>query len=133
MSLSYEKALELIAASHEHARGLGISVATAIVDVDGRLIAFGRMEGVHWVSIEVAQSKAYTGSLLRMEGSGLQAMDRSILAQLGIMHGKAVVPLASVTLLRDEARHVVASIGCSGGTDDEDGECARAARAAFKP
>jgi uncharacterized protein GlcG (DUF336 family) len=38
-----------------------------------------------------------------------------------------MLPAGSITVVR-EGDQVIASIGCSGGTDDEDGVCAHAAR-----
>jgi uncharacterized protein GlcG (DUF336 family) len=130
MALTAAVAQRMIQASQDHARSLGVAVSTAIVDADGRLFAFGRMEGAHWISIEVAQAKAFTGALLRRDGPDLQSMNPATVAALGAMHGGRVLPMGSVTPVR-EGGVVVASVGCSGATDEQDGECARAARDAY--
>jgi uncharacterized protein GlcG (DUF336 family) len=59
MSLTHEIAQRMIGASQAEARELGLGVSTAIVDADGRLFAFGRMDGTHWLSIDAAQAKAF--------------------------------------------------------------------------
>ena len=46
MPLTSEAARRMISASQEKARELGVAVSTAIVDAEGRLFAFERMEGV---------------------------------------------------------------------------------------
>jgi glc operon protein GlcG len=130
MPLTTEVAQRMIAASQQKARDLGVAVSTAIIDADGRLFAFARMDGSHWVSIEVAQAKAFTGALLRREGSDLQTLPAITVSALSAMYGRAVLPAGSVTTVIDNDR-VVAGIGCSGATDEEDGECARAARDAY--
>ena len=54
MPLTSEAARRMISASQEKARALGVAVSTAIVDAEGRLFAFGRMEGSRWISVEVS-------------------------------------------------------------------------------
>jgi glc operon protein GlcG len=136
MHLDHESTMRMIGASHRRASELGMAVTTAIVDADGRLLAFGRMDGTHWLSIDAAQAKAFTGALLRQDGAALMRLPPAMIAALTRMQGRPVVPMGSVTVLRDENDQVLAGIGCSGigsmgATDDQDGECARAARDAF--
>lgn len=131
MPLTQEIAQRMIVASHERAGELGISVSTAIVDAEGRLFAFGRMDGAHWISVDVSQAKAFTAALFRRDGAELaERMNPAFLASLTAMHDGKVFPAGSVTPVR-EGEVVVAGVGCSGGTDEQDGECAHAARAAF--
>lgn len=130
MPLTSEAAQRMIAASHEHARELGVAVCTAIIDPEGRLFAFGRMEGARWLSIEVSQAKALAGAMLGRDGPELADMDPSIIAALGSMHGRAMLAMGSVTTLHEDGE-LIAGIGCSGATDEQDGECAHAARDAY--
>ncbi|HRC62041.1 MAG: heme-binding protein [Dehalococcoidia bacterium] len=130
MPLTPDVAQRMIRASQDRARELGVAVSTAIVDADGRLFAFGRMEGAHWISVEVSQAKAFTGALLRRDGPDLQQMQPAVLSALSNLQGRAVMAMGSVTTLR-ENDVVIAGIGCSGATDEQDGECAHAARDAY--
>jgi uncharacterized protein GlcG (DUF336 family) len=135
MPLTPDIAQVMITASQNKARELGVSVATAIVDAEGRLFAFARMLGTHWLSVEAAQAKAFTGALLREDGEKLDRIEPAILAALSAMQDRAILPMRSVTVLREEGR-VIAGIGCSGigsegASDEDDGECARAARDAY--
>ena len=130
MPLTSETAQRMIKASQDKARELGVAVSTAIVDADGRLFAFGRMEEAHWISIEVSQAKAFTGALLRRDGPDLQEMPAATLSALSILHGRGLMPMGSVTTLAENGK-VIAGIGCSGATDEQDGQCARAARDAY--
>ena len=88
------------------------------------------MEEAPWISIEVSQAKAFTGALLRRDGPDLQQMPATSITALSAIHGRGVMPMGSVTILREDDR-VIAGIGCSGATDEQDGECAHAARDAF--
>jgi len=130
VSLTAANAAQMIQASQDKARETGVAVCTAIVDADGRLFAFARMEGVHWLSIEVAQAKAFTGALLRRDGADLQNMNPAVLSALSVMYGGKLLAMGSVTPVRQDGV-VIASVGCSGATDEQDGECARAARDAY--
>lgn len=130
MPLTNEAVRRMISASQDKARELGVAVSTAIVDDEGRLFAFERMEGSRWISVEVAQAKAYTGALLGRDGPDLAQMAPGMLASLAAMHHHAVLPAGSVTTLHEGSK-LVAGIGCSGATDEQDGECAHAARDAY--
>lgn len=130
MPLTTDAAQRMIRASQDKAREIGVTVSTAIVDADGRLFAFGRMEGAHWISVDVSQAKAFTGALLRRDGPELQQMNPAMFQAIASLQTRGLIPAGSVTTLRD-GDVVIAGIGCSGATDDQDGECARAARDAY--
>jgi glc operon protein GlcG len=131
MSMSAGAAQRMIAASHDCAEGLGVAISTAIFDAEGRLFAFGRMPDAHWISVEVAQSKAFTGALLQSDGADLVAMPEAVLAALSAIQPRGLMVLESVTVVRSASGAVIAGIGCSGSTDDKDHKCAKAARDAY--
>lgn len=130
MPLTSEIALRMLDASHAKAHRLGVAVSTAIVDADGRLFAFARMEEAHWISIDVSQAKAFTGALLRRDGPELMEMQPAALSALSSLQHRGLMPAGSVTILL-EGDQLIAGIGCSGATDEQDGECAHAARDAY--
>ena len=130
MPLTAEVAQRMIQASQDKARDLGVAVSTAISDPEGRLFAFGRMADAPWISIEVSQAKAYTGTLLRRDGPDLATMAPAMFSALSAVHGRGLIATASVTILL-EGGTLIAGIGCSGATDEQDGECAHAARDAY--
>ena len=130
MPLTAEVAQRMIRASQDKARELGVAVCTAILDPEGRLFAFGRMEDAPWISIEVSPAKAFTGALLRRDGADLAAMPPGALSALSAVQGRGLMPMGSVTILL-EGSTLIAGIGCSGATDEQDGECAHAARDAY--
>ena len=79
MPLTSKIAQRMIRVSQDKARELGVAVSTAIVDADGRLFAFARMEGAPWLSVEVSQAKAFTGALLQRDGLDVQQMPAAML------------------------------------------------------
>src|ERR1700721_669338 len=116
MPLTAEVAQRMIRASQDKARELGVAVSTAIVDADGRLFAFGRMEGAHWVSVEVSQAKASTGAVLQNAGTPGQRCIRRV---AGAGHRPAFprrrgdVPRCFVTHLATQLRKAMTSAAMS--------------------
>ena len=130
MPLTNESAQQMIQASQAKARELGVNVSTAIFDTEGRLFAFARMEAAHWMSVEIAQAKAFTAAMLRRDGEAVRAMGAETVAALSAIHGRALVTMDSVTPVREGDR-VIAGVGISGAKEEQDLECAHAARDAF--
>jgi uncharacterized protein GlcG (DUF336 family) len=63
-SISSELAQKMIDQAMAKARQMGVAENIAILDDGGNLKAFSRMDGAPILSIEIAQNKAYTGSLV---------------------------------------------------------------------
>jgi glc operon protein GlcG len=130
MPLTTEIAQRMIVASQEKAREIGIAVSTAILDAEGRLYAFARMDGAHWMSIESSQAKAFTGVMFRRDGPDLAQVPAEVLTTLSTLQGRGLMAMGSVTTVREDDK-VIAGVGCAGGADDQDGQCAHAARDAY--
>lgn len=130
-TLTLEAARALAVVAEGHAESLGIAIATSVVDAGGHLVAFGRMDAVQLASSALSQHKAYTAVAWQRpsremfdvsqpgeSGYGLQAVDpRYVFAGGGI-------PLT-------EGGRILGAIGISGGTAEQDQECAEAAVAAW--
>jgi uncharacterized protein GlcG (DUF336 family) len=128
MPLSQAQAQKLIAAAQEHARGLGIKVAVAIVDEGGLLQALSRMDGAFPLSSQIAEAKAVGAALWYRDGAALASVREqrpaffdavSSLARLPIMPGDGSVPIR-----RDDV--VLGAVGVSGAAAEQDRECAEA-------
>jgi glc operon protein GlcG len=63
--IDYSEAKKIIDLIIEKASSLQKSVAAAVVDSHGELIAFARMDGVPFPSINIAINKAYTAARAR--------------------------------------------------------------------
>lgn len=59
-SITVEAAHRLIAAAEAKAKAMGKPMCIAVVDSDGTLKAFSRMDGAPLLSVDIAQDKAYT-------------------------------------------------------------------------
>ena len=63
--VTLERAKRLVAAAEAEARKHDFLMAFAIVEPSGALVAFERMDGVQYGSLEVAQAKARSAALFR--------------------------------------------------------------------
>ena len=59
-SITIEAAQRMIAAAEAKAREMNIPMCIAVVDSDGTLKAFSRMDGAALLSVQIAQDKAFT-------------------------------------------------------------------------
>jgi len=106
---------------------MGIAMAIAVVDHEGLLQYFARMEGALPVSTELAISKAYTAAALRMSTRELGQLALPGKPLYGIQHTHAgkIVLFGGGFPLRLQGT-VAGGIGISGGTVEEDEQVASA-------
>ncbi len=110
------------------AMDMGVAMAIAVVDNEGLLQYFARMEGALPVSTELAVSKAYTAAALRMSTRELGQLALPGKPLYGIQHTHAgkIVLFGGGLPLRLQGT-VAGGIGISGGTVEEDEQVASAA------
>ena len=106
---------------------MGLAMAIAVVDNEGLLQYFARMETALPASTEIAVSKAYTAAALRMSTRevGQLALPGNPLYGIQHTHGGKIVLFGGGFPLRLRGR-VVGGIGISGGTVEEDEQVASA-------
>ena len=129
MALTLEDGDRMIKAGIAKAKEMNIHMTLAVVDGGGHLLAFGRMETCIWASATVAQGKAVAASGFGRPSGVLPAdspVMQSILAKVpgGMLAAQGAVPIVQDGL-------VVGAIGGSGGTGQEDEDCAKAGLAAL--
>ncbi|HEY2223306.1 heme-binding protein [Actinomycetospora sp.] len=114
-TVTAEFAQELIDAAASKAVEIGVPMVISIVDHDGTLKAFRRMDGAPLLSVEIAQNKAYTAAAF---GIGTDAWHEFIKEdeplRLGIVHTDRLVTFGGgypITVDGD----LVGGIGVSGG------------------
>jgi uncharacterized protein GlcG (DUF336 family) len=127
-SITSEAAHELIAAAEAEAADLGKPFVIAVVDDNGVLKAFSRMDGAPLLSVQIAQDKAYTAVGFGLPTHGwhdfikddppLAAGAPSGIDRLVVFGGGYPITIG------DE---VVGGIGVSGGHYSEDQQVAEAA------
>lgn len=132
MSLTLELAERCIAAAKAKAQQQGWAMSIAVVDSAGNLVALARMDGARWLTAGVAQSKAFTAASFRrtsMEVAEL-ANSRSLLFNsIADIVGRPLL-LAGGGLPLVVKGELLGGVGASGGTEEQDIECAKAGLAA---
>lgn len=110
-----------------------VPMAIALVDAEGGLLWFSRMDGTLPVSTELAVSKAYTSAILRMPTHELGPLAQPGASLYGIQNGhdgKIVLFGGGYPLLAQG--RVIGALGISGGTVEEDMRVAQSALAIFE-
>src|SRR5215831_1349407 len=128
MALSIETAEKILAGARVKANALKVSMSFAVVDAGGYLIALVRMDGAGLLTPSVAHSKAYTAALFKRTSAEL-----GMLAETRPQFFNSIVNIGAVPLIAGggglpirQDGEVVGAVGASGGTPDQDVECAQA-------
>ena len=131
MPVPIERAFTMIQAGHAKALELDIAVSVAVVDEGGRLIAFGRMDRARPMSVDIAVNKAYTSASFQVPTTQLVATAGQSWFQSLIVSTQGKIMAVGGGLPVLDAPNIVGAVGVSGGTEEQDQECARAAAAAY--
>jgi uncharacterized protein GlcG (DUF336 family) len=129
-TVSAEGAQRALAAAAAEARQQGWRVSIAVVDPAGELVAFLRLDGAPYSSVDIARAKARTAARFRRPTRGLDSsLSAGRLAILGL-EGATPVEGGVPILVRGE---VVGAVGVSGVTSAQDAQVAQAGAAAVTP
>ena len=128
MDVNLDLALKLIEASRKKATEIGVPMVIAVVDRGGNLVALHRMDRALLVSIDIARNKAYTALALKLPTHELAALAQPGQPLFGIHNadGGRVVIFGGGFPLQVEGE-IIGGIGVSGGTVEDDMQCAKAA------
>jgi uncharacterized protein GlcG (DUF336 family) len=129
MALTLQTARHLIDTSEARARELNITITTVVVDSGGFPLALSRMDGAGPMTASIATSKAYTAAVMRRASGDLMPMAEQRPQFFAAVSRMGLVPLVpglgGVTVR--ESSEIVGGIGVSGGTAEQDLDCAQAA------
>ncbi len=114
--------LRLLTAARSAAAEQGVPMSFAVMDPGGHLLALTRMDGAPWITADVAQGKAWTSAAYGVT-SGAQkekmaAMPVFATAITAMTHGRFTPQTGAVPVYLDGV--LVAGLGASGGTGDQD-------------
>jgi len=130
-TITIEAAQRLIAAAEAKAREMNIPMSIAVVDSDGTLKAFSRMDGAALLSVQIAQDKAYTAisfSMATHEWYDFVKNDPPLLH--GIIKTDRLIVFGGGYPIKTDAG-IIGGIGVSGGHYTHDMEVAQAGLAAL--
>lgn len=125
-NLHWQTAITGARAAVDRAGTLGIAINVAVVDGAGTPLAFLRMNGAPLHSIGIAEDKAYTAAGFALSTA---EWDRVVGDDENLRRGLAARPRlvmfgGGLPVVADGA--CVGGIGVSGGSEEQDGDCARA-------
>jgi len=127
MNISLEQALEVIAEVRKKALEIGVPMVIAVADSGGNLVAQQRMDDALLVSVDIAINKAYTAVAVKMPTHELASLSQPEQMLYGIHNadGGRIVIFGGGFPLKQGDR-VIGGIGVSGGSVEEDMDCATA-------
>jgi glc operon protein GlcG len=131
LPMTSEKAKQILAVAEAEARRRSWSMCIAVVDTNGDLVHFLRMDGSPVNSVTLSQRKASTAARYQRPtqafydayGTGPR-LTRIIAAVANLDPAVAVLP-GGLPLI--EGGKLIGGIGCSGGTADQDTQVCKAA------
>jgi uncharacterized protein GlcG (DUF336 family) len=98
-----------------------LPVAITVIDVHGNVVLTHRMTGAPAFSLELAERKAYTSALVGMRTADLVPLVQpgaELYPLLAVAGGRYSAIGGGVPLTSDD--HLVAGVGVSGGTTEQD-------------
>ena len=123
MPLTLDEANRMMQSAINKAKELNINMSIAVCDAGGHLLAFNRTEGCIWISAVAAQGKARTATGFARP-SGEISPDSPVIQSIMATHGGMIPAQGAVPIFR--GGELIGSIGGSGGTGQQDEDCAKA-------
>lgn len=124
MALTLEDSDRMVKAAISKAKEMNINLSVAVCDAGGHLLAFSRMEDCIWVSAMVAQGKAVAVVGFGRPSGAVPADSPVIQAILATQGGRMIPAQGALPIVQNG--QIVGAIGGSGGTAQQDEDCARA-------
>jgi len=123
-SIGLEKAKQVMAAAEAEAKKRNWKMNIAVVDTNGELVQFERMEGAQIGSVTVSIGKARTSARFRRESRTFYNAFETGHSYVSTLEAGIVASPGGFPLV--ESGKVIGAIGCSGGTGDQDAAICKA-------
>src|SRR6202011_5291572 len=126
MGLTLEEANRILRGALAKAQELNIKISAAVCDAGGRLVAFQRMDNAIWASAYASQGKAVASAAFgRPSGEMAERADQPTPRGVATAEGgHMIMGQGAVPIIRNGV--VEGACGVSGGTAQQDEDCARA-------
>jgi uncharacterized protein GlcG (DUF336 family) len=122
----------VVAAAKAEAEAIGQPMNVAVVDAGGHLVAFARMDGSIFASIDISQRKAYTAAAMKLPTGALKDATQPGAPLFGLEHSSGgLVTFAGGIPLPGPDGEPLGAIGVSAGTVEQDQRVAEAGVAAW--
>jgi uncharacterized protein GlcG (DUF336 family) len=117
-SIGLERARQVLAAAEAEAKRRNWKMNIAVVDTNGELVHFARMEGAQIASGTISIGKARTSARFRRESRLFYNAYETGHAYTGTLDPTLVASPGGFPLV--EGGKLIGAVGCSGGTGDQD-------------
>lgn len=117
-SIGLERAKQVMAAAEAEAKKRNWKMNIAVVDTNGELVHFSRMEGAQIASGTISIGKARTAARFRRESRVFYNAYEAGHAYTGTLDPTLVASPGGFPLV--EGGKLIGAVGCSGGTGDQD-------------
>src|SRR5215467_2164033 len=124
-AISLDASKRIAAAALDEARSNGWTMAVAIVDAAGDLVYFEKMDDTQTGSVTVSQSKARSAARFKRPTKAFQDALTGTPDGLRILGIEGAVPVEGGLPIAVGGK-IVGAVGVSGGTSQQDGQCAQA-------
>jgi glc operon protein GlcG len=118
LSIGLERAKQVMAAAEAEAKRRNWKMNIAVVDTNGELVHFSRMEGAQIASGAIAQGKARTAARFRRESRLFYNAYETGHSYVATLDPTLVASPGGYPLV--EGGKLIGAVGCSGGTGDQD-------------
>src|SRR6201994_473624 len=118
VSIGLDRAKQVMAAAEAEAKRRNWKMNIAVVDTNGELVHFARMEGAQIASGTISIGKARTAARFRRESRLFYNAYETGHAYPGTLDSGLVASPGGFPLV--EGGKLIGAIGCSGGTGDQD-------------
>jgi glc operon protein GlcG len=116
--IGYQKAQDVIAAAIAEANKRGWPEDFAVVDINGDLVAFARMDGAQLASIKIAEHKARTAARYRRPTLAFENAVQKFGFNYILSLDDVIASRGGIPLVVDGK--IIGAVGCSGGTGSQD-------------
>jgi glc operon protein GlcG len=118
VSIGLERAKLVMAAAEAEAKRRNWKMNIAVVDTNGELVHFSRMEGAQIASGPISVGKARTAARFRRESRVFYNVSEAGHSYVGTLDPTLVASPGGFPLV--EGGKLIGAVGCSGGTGDQD-------------
>jgi glc operon protein GlcG len=118
MSIGLERAKQVLGAAEAEAKKRNWKMNIAVVDTNGDLVHFSRMEGAQIASGSISIGKARTSARFRRESRLFYNAFETGHPYVGTLDPTLVASPGGFPLV--DGGKIIGAIGCSGGTGDQD-------------
>ena len=118
LSIGLERAKQVMAAAEAEAKKRNWKLSIAVVDTNGELVHFSRMEGAQIASGTISVGKARTAARFRRESRLFYNAFETGHPYVSTLDPTLVASPGGFPLI--EGGKLIGAVGCSGGTGDQD-------------